>query len=71
MTVSRWYRFEFRYTYCMATVFTELVDSRYSVSVGGIFCNMTFWMEDLPLLFACQLLDGHEEGQRLATFADP
>lgn len=41
----------------MATVFTVLVVSRYRVSVGGIFCKMTFWIEDLPLLAWYQLLN--------------
>lgn len=47
----------------MATVLTLLVVSRYSVSVGGIFCKMTFWIEDLPLLDWYQLLSLYRYGK--------
>jgi hypothetical protein len=55
----------------MATVFTVLVDSKYSVSVGGIFCSMTFWIEDLPLLVQCQLSRFPWQSRSRPTFFDP
>jgi len=55
----------------MATVFTVFVDSRYSVSVGGIFCKMTFWIEDLPLLVRCQLKAATGKGQAIFTVFGP